>query len=239
MSLVSPNPVLASGFSDVTRADEVMTLQGTVRRCWLLVALAVGSAVAAVQVGLGDVFILPAVLAAFVLVMISALRPTFARYSAPAYAVLEGSAVGLLSRWYAHTYGGDLIVYAVGITVSVFVAMLALYATRIVKPTENFRLAVSAATAGVCLYYLAALLVGLAGVRLPLIASHSVYGIGFSVLVTALAAANLVVDFDFIEKGAEQGAPKHMEWFAAQGLLVTLVWLYLEILRLLAKLRDR
>lgn len=239
MSLISPNPVLSNGFAHITPSMETMTLAGTVRRCWMLIALTIGSALGAVGLGLSQALVLPAALVAFVLVLVSLFRPHLARFTAPLYAVLEGVVVGLISQWYARAYGGDIVLYSVGVTVCVFLAMLMLYATKLIKPTENFKLGVFAATAGIALYYLAAVIGSFVGFQMPLIASNSLFGVGFSLLVVAIAAANLVIDFDFIEKGAASGAPRHMEWFAAQGLLVTLVWLYLEILRLLAKLRDR
>jgi uncharacterized YccA/Bax inhibitor family protein len=131
------------------------------------------------------------------------------------------------------------VLYAVGVTISVFVALLGIYASGVIKVTENFRLGVAAATMGVVIYYLVAWIASLLGAQMPLIASNSLFGIGFSLVVVAIASLNLVMDFDFIERGVEQRAPKEMEWFAAFGLLVTLVWLYLEILRLIAKLQSR
>ena len=109
----------------------------------------------------------------------------------------------------------------------------------LIKVTENFKLGVAAATGGIVLIYLATLVLGLFGVRMPFIHESGLIGIGFSLFVVVIAALNLVLDFDFIENGAERGAPKYMEWYAAFGLMVTLIWLYIEILRLLAKLRSR
>ena len=113
------------------------------------------------------------------------------------------------------------------------------YRSGIIKVTENFKLGIAAATGGIALIYLATLVLGLFGVRMPFIHESGLIGIGFSLFVVVIAALNLVLDFDFIESGAQSGAPKYMEWYAAFGLMVTLIWLYIEILRLLAKLRSR
>ena len=118
-------------------------------------------------------------------------------------------------------------------------ALLTAYQMRLIRATENFKLGVAAATGGIFLVYLATWILGFFGIQIPWIHESGMVGIGFSVFVVVIAALNLVMDFDFIEQGCRHGAPKYMEWFAAFGLLVTLVWLYLEILRLLAKLGRR
>lgn len=166
-------------------------------------------------------------------------RPHLAKSLGLVYALGEGLVLGIISDLYAYTYGGSLVVYALGLTAAIFFALLLVYATGLIKVSQNFKLAVAAATMGLAFYYLAAILLSFFGLSVPLVASTSLYGIVFSFLVVCLASANLVIDFDFIERGVETGAPKHMEWFAAFGLLITLIWLYLEILRLLGKLRER
>jgi uncharacterized YccA/Bax inhibitor family protein len=238
MSLSNPNPVLKSGFAKAVPSGEPMTMEGAVSKSGMLIAVVIACAVLGGTVA-PVALALPALVAAFVLGLVTSFKPHLAQRTAVPYAVLEGLVVGLVSSFYADAYGGGIVVYAFGITVSVFAAVLALYATRVIKATENFKLAVAAATLGVMAYYLASFVMSLFGAKLPLIASSSNFGIAFSLFVVVLAAANLVMDFDFIERGVEQGAPKYMEWFAAFGLLVTLVWLYLEILRLLAKLQSR
>ena len=122
---------------------------------------------------------------------------------------------------------------------AVFVALLTAYKTKLIKATENFKLGVVAATGGIMIMYLLSFVLGLFGITIPYLHENSLIGIGISVVIVIIAALNLVLDFDFIEGGAEQGAPKYMEWYGAFGLMVTLVWLYLEILRLLSKLRSR
>ena len=118
-------------------------------------------------------------------------------------------------------------------------ALLSAYKSGLIKPTENFKLGIFAATAGIGIFYLAAFIFGLFGVDFPILYGNSNLSIGLSVVIVAIAALNLVMDFDFIESGAEQGAPKYMEWYGAFGLLVTLIWLYIEILRLMSKLASR
>ncbi|MGA1050702.1 MAG: Bax inhibitor-1/YccA family protein [Ilumatobacteraceae bacterium] len=167
-------------------------------------------------------------------------RPTLAKFVAPVYALAQGFFIGAISRMYETFYDG-IVVQAAGATIAVFAVMLVLYRTRIIKVTERFRRIVVAATIGVMLFYGVTLLIRLfAGAdAVSFLASPSLLGIGFSIFVAGLAAFNLALDFDFIERGAEQRLDKNFEWFAAFGLLVTIIWLYLELLRLLAKLRER
>lgn len=167
-------------------------------------------------------------------------KPHLARFLAPLYAVAEGFFVGSISKMYETFYEG-IVVQAAGAAIAVFAVMLVLYRTGVIKVTDRFRRVVITATMGVMLFYGVCLLVRLfAGAdSVSFLASPSLLGIGFSVLVAGLAAFNLALDFDFIERGSRQGLDKNFEWFAAFGLLVTIIWLYLELLRLLAKLRDR
>lgn len=167
-------------------------------------------------------------------------KPALARFVAPVYALAQGFFIGALSRMYETFYDG-IVVQAAGATLAVFAVMLVLYRTRIINVTDRFRKIVVSATMGVMLFYGVALLIRLfAGPEsIGFLHSPSLLGIGFSILVAGLAAFNLALDFDFIERGAEQRLDKNFEWFAAFGLLVTIIWLYLELLRLLAKLRER
>jgi uncharacterized YccA/Bax inhibitor family protein len=132
-----------------------------------------------------------------------------------------------------------IVFNAVALTMGTLAALLLAYRSGLIRPSENFKLGLVAATGAVGLIYLVSMGMSLFGLRMPYIHESGLIGIGFSAVVVAIAALNLVLDFDFIERGAEAGAPKYMEWYGAFGLLVTLVWLYLEILRLLAKLQDR
>ena len=140
---------------------------------------------------------------------------------------------------FEYMYPG-IIPQAVTITFGTLFTLLVVYRLRLIRATENFKLGVTAATGGICLVYLISFVMSLfGGGGLSMIHSTSLFGIGFSLFVVVIAALNLVMDFDFIESGVERGAPKYMEWYAGFGLLVTLIWLYIEIVRLLAKLRDR
>ena len=174
------------------------------------------------------------------LVFLLMFKPQLARFVAPVYAIAQGFFVGAISRMYETFYDG-IVVQAAGATIAVFATMLVLYRTRIIKVTDRFRRIVITATIGIMLFYGVTLLIRLfAGPgAVSFLASPSLLGIGFSIFVAGLAAFNLALDFDFIERGAQQGLEKHFEWYAAFGLLVTIIWLYLELLRLLAKLRER
>lgn len=176
-------------------------------------------------------------LIAFVVAIFTIFNPKASPILAPIYALIEGASLGALSALFEYMYPG-IVVQAVGCTVGTLAALLIVYLLRIVKATENFKLGVMAATGGIALYYLFAIGLGFFGVEAPLIHETGWMGIGFSIFVIIIAALNLVLDFDFIEKGIKNGAPKYMEWYAGFGLLITLVWIYLEFLRLLAKLRS-
>ena len=181
---------------------------------------------------------LPAVLVGFVLAFVVSFRATLARFLAPVYAAIEGAFLGAVSRAYEAAYDG-LVLQAVGATIGVFVVMLLLHTSRVLRVTTRMRRAVVGMTFGVMLFYAASLLASFFGAGLGFLSSPSPLGIGLSLFVAGLAAVNLSLDFDLIERGEAEGFPRHMEWYAAFGLLVTLVWLYLELLRLLAKLRNR
>ena len=157
--------------------------------------------------------------------------------TAPAYAVAQGVFLGGLSAVMESQYPG-IVVPAVGLAFTTLLSLLAAYKSGMIRPTENFKLGIAAATGGVGLIYLVGFIFSIFGVSLP-IYGHGLLGIGFSAVVVVIAALNLVMDFDFIEEGAASGAPKYMEWVGAFGLMVTLIWLYIEILHLLAKLSQR
>jgi uncharacterized YccA/Bax inhibitor family protein len=178
------------------------------------------------------------VIVGFGLAILLMFKPHLARILAPIYALAEGIFVGAISRMFETFYDG-IVIQAAGATVAVVAAMLVLYATGIVRVTDRFRRIVMAATMGVMVFYGISFIISLFGGSVSFLSSSSGLSIGFSLVVAGLAAFNLALDFDFIEKGAAQGLPKHFEWFAGFGILVTVVWLYLEILRLLAKMRER
>lgn len=175
---------------------------------------------------------------AFVVALITVFKKTWAPVTAPIYAVLEGLFLGAISGVMNMAYPG-IAMQAIALTIGTLFTLLLAYRSGIIRATENFKLGVVAATGGIAMLYLVNIVMGFFGASIPFIHESGTFGILFSLFVVVIAALNLVLDFDFIEQGAEAGAPKYMEWYAAFGLMVTLVWLYLEILRLLAKLQSR
>ena len=222
-----------------------MTLDGVVLKCLLLLVLLVGGGAFgwsqtervedAVQL---PVWLLPAVLVGLGVAIATIFRPFWARYTAPVYAIVEGAILGAISAAYEARFSG-IVLQAVMLTIGVFVLMLVLYGTRVIRVTEKFRTGVIAATGAVMLVYLVSMVLRLFGTEVPMIHESGLVGILFSLAVVGIASMNLILDFDFIERGVANGAPKALEWYAGFGLLVTIVWLYLELLRLLSKLRSR
>ena len=224
-------------------SDGVMTLNGTVVKSFLLVLLAVFSAAFTWrEYATNPGILMPAILVGgiggFVVALVTIFKPRLAPVTSPFYAVLEGLLLGAVSARYEAYYNG-VAVQAVGLTFMVFVAMLTLYRTGIIRVTDKFRFGVAAATGGIALFYLLSFVLSFFGVQIPLVHESGMVGIGFSLIVVGVAALNLALDFDFIEGGVQAQAPRYMEWYGAFGLLVTLVWLYLEMLRLLSKLQRR
>jgi uncharacterized YccA/Bax inhibitor family protein len=173
-----------------------------------------------------------------VLALVTAFKKTWAPFTAPLYAVVEGVFIGALSAIFEARYPG-IVIQAVGLTFGTMAAMLLAYRSGLIRATEKFKLGVVAATGGILLLYLAQFVMGFFGHSMGFISGNGFMAIGFSAFVVVIAALNLVLDFDLIESGAQSGAPKYMEWYGAFALTVTLVWLYLEILRLLSKLQSR
>ena len=236
------NPALrAEVFTNAQRygSSEVMTIQGTVNKTFIMICLVFFTASWAWSNPVQAIpFMWPAVIGGFIFAMITIFKKQWASITAPIYAVLEGVFLGAVSLMFERSYPG-IVVQAVGLTFGTLFALLMAYKSGMIRATENFRLGVFAATGGIALYYLVSIVIGFFGVQVPMIHSSGPLGIGFSLFVVVIAALNLVLDFDFIEQGAEMGAPKYMEWYGAFGLIVTLVWLYIEILRLLSKMRSR
>jgi uncharacterized YccA/Bax inhibitor family protein len=170
--------------------------------------------------------------------MVTTFKKEWSPVTAPIYALLEGLALGGLSAVIDLRYPG-IAIQAVGLTFGTLFVLLLAYRSGLIKVTEKFRMGIVAATGGIMLFYLLQMLLGFFGVQFVSINGSGIVGIGFSLFVVAIAALNLVLDFDFIERGVQYGAPKYMEWYGAFGIIVTLVWLYLEILRLLSKLNRR
>ena len=173
----------------------------------------------------------------FIAALVTIFKPEIAPTSAPIYAALEGLALGAISVVFENQYPG-IVIQAIGLTFGILASLLIAYKTGLIKPTENFKLGLFAATGGIFLVYLVSIIMNMfGGAGISLIHSNGMFGIGFSLVVVVIASLNLVLDFDFIEQGAENSLPKYMEWYGAFSLMVTLIWLYLEILRLLSKLR--
>jgi uncharacterized YccA/Bax inhibitor family protein len=242
--LRSGNPTLTAKSFDVDRAygQEAMTIEGTVNKTGLSLLILLATAAVAWNGMIPREVLLPALflslIGGFVVALVTTFKPVAAPFTTPLYAALEGVVLGSISTFYEARYPG-IVINAVGLTFGTLAALLLAYRSGLIKATENFKLGVFAATGGIALLYMVSMVMGFFGRSIPFIHDAGPIGIGFSIFVVILAALNLVLDFDFIERGAAQGAPKYMEWYGAFGLLVTLVWLYLEILRLLAKLQGR
>ena len=224
---------------------DVMTINGTVNKVGILLLLVLVPAAwmwnqvaTAWEPSQAMGIAIMGAIGGFVMALITMFKKTWAPVTAPLYAVLEGLFLGGISAAYNIQFQG-LPMQAVALTFGTLGVLLLAYRTGVVKATENFKMGVVAATGGIAMLYLVSIVMGFFGASIPFIHESGLMGIGFSLFVVVIAALNLVLDFDFIEKGSEMGAPKYMEWYAAFGLLVTLVWLYLEILRLLAKLQSR
>jgi uncharacterized YccA/Bax inhibitor family protein len=249
LQLRSGNPALRADTFTSERAEPaagVMTIEGAVNRTIVAIAILVAAAVFAwKQLAAAEQGLIPtqglfvaALIGAPILGLVTVFWRRAAPFTTPVYAALEGLLLGTVSTFFEAAYRG-IVIEAVALTFGTLIALLFCYKTGLIRATENFKLGIFAATAGIGLAYLMTWLLSLFGVHVPFIHDTGLIGIGFSFFVVGIAALNLVLDFDFIEQGAAVGAPKYMEWYAAFGLLVTLVWLYLEILRLLAKLQSR
>ncbi len=257
MALVSrsANPALNKNtFNMGSRAatmdrSEVMTINGTVNKIFVMLLLVMAGAIFVWnkffgfgETGAGTSAVIPWVIGGgiggFIVALITVFKKKAARITAPIYAVLEGLLLGGLSAIFEAQYPG-IVVQAVGLTFGVFLALLTAYRSGMIKVTQNFRLGVVAATGGIAIFYLVTFVLGMFGVNTSYFHGTSLLSIGISLVIVIVAAMNLVLDFDFIETGAERGAPKYMEWYAAFGLMVTLIWLYIEMLRLLSKIMAR
>ena len=221
--------------ADLKMSEGSMSLDGTVNKTGILLALCVGGAFFGWN---NPVLALPAIIIGFVIALFTIFRPKNAPYTAPVYAGIEGVALGAITMYFESQFPG-IGIQAIGLTFGILASLLFCYKSGIIKPTENFRLMIFSATMGIALLYLISFVMSFFGNSIGFIHSNGLMGIGFSIFVVGIAALNLVLDFDFIEEGSEAGLPKYMEWYGAFSLMVTLVWLYLEILRLLAKIRSR
>jgi uncharacterized YccA/Bax inhibitor family protein len=239
-----------AGYDQVYGADRshVMTVQGAIGKTFALLAILSATAIyswTAAADGRLEPAVLPAAgIGGLILALVTIFKPKLSPWTAPVYAAFEGAFLGSLSYLIEAGFRGrgaypGIALQAVSMTCGTLFVMLFVYATRLIRVTDKLRAGIVSATGAVCLVYFASMVLSLFGVRVPFLYSATPLGIGISVAIVGLAAFNLLLDFDFIEKAAQQSAPKYMEWYGAFGLIVTLVWLYLEILRLLQKLQDR
>jgi uncharacterized YccA/Bax inhibitor family protein len=222
-----------------------MTLNGTVNKTGVLLVCAFATAFWTWRQFLqsrdmADVapWMLIGLVGGFIVAMVTIFKKEWSPVTAPIYALLEGLALGGISAAAELRYPG-IAMQAVGLTFGTLFALLLAYRSGMIKVTQKFRLGVFAATGGIMVFYLAQMLLGFFGVQFSSLNGGGPLSIGISLIVVVVAALNLVLDFDFIERGVEYGAPKYMEWYGAFGIIVTLVWLYLEMLRLLSKMRSR
>ena len=245
----SGNPALNQKFFEKSlQVDqtEVMTERGTLNKFGFIFLLVLASASFTWSAFYQGKNVLPWILISaiggLILAFVISFRPKWSSYLVPAYGLLEGVFVGGISAYYNYAFAEKapgIVMQAVGLTFGVVIAMYLLYRFRIIRATEKFKAVIFTATAGIALFYGLAIILRLFGIQMPLIHESTTLGIGFSLIVVAIAALNLILDFDMIENGVAMGAPKYMEWFGAFGLLVTIVWLYIEILRLLSKFASR
>jgi uncharacterized YccA/Bax inhibitor family protein len=226
-------------------ASARMTLNGTINRTGILLLCAVATAawtwtsfMRTHDISFAGPAVMIGVFGGFIFALITSFKREWAPVTAPIYALLEGLFLGGISAIFELRYPG-IAMQAVMLTFGTLFAMLLAYKSGLIKVTQKFRLGIFAATAGIAFFYLIALVLGFFGINLSVLYGNSLLSIGVSLFIVAIAALNLVLDFDFIEQGVAYGAPKYMEWYGAFGIMVTLVWLYLEILRLLAKMNSR
>lgn len=245
---LNKNTFLDVGSGQVVSRDgsQVMTLSGTVNKTGLLLLMCVATAIytwnlytGPESMGVLMPYLLVGGIGGFIVAIVTVFKKTWAPITAPLYALLEGLFLGGISVYFESMFPG-IVMQAVMLTLGVLAALLMAYKSGLIKATENFKLGVVAATGGIFLLYMINIGMRMFGFEgMGFIHDSGAMGIAFSLFVVVIAALNLVLDFDFIESGVEAGAPKYMEWYGAFGLVVTLIWLYLEILRLLAKLQSR
>jgi uncharacterized YccA/Bax inhibitor family protein len=224
---------------------ETMTVQGTIHRTGILLLCAMATAFWTwnrflttrdpASVGLP---IMIGVFGGLIMALVTTFKKEWSPFTAPVYALLEGLFLGGVSAIADVRFPG-IAIQSVGLTFGTCFCLLAAYRSGLIRATKKFTLGVVAATGGIFVVYMINMVIGFFGIQVPGIFGSGMIGILFSLFVVVIAALNLILDFSFVEQGVEQGAPKYMEWYAAFGLMVTLVWLYLEILRLMMKLRDR
>lgn len=246
----SSNPALGSntftGFGRTIDITNTMTIGGTINKTFILLLLVLlpaawtwnlfinsGSNAAAVTP-----WMYGGLIGGFILSLVTIFKKEWSPYTAPLYSVMQGLFLGAISAFFNATYPG-IVVQATTLTFATLFCMLGLYKSGIIKATENFKLGVMAATGGIAIVYFGAIILSFFGVNASFIYGNGLFSIIFSLFVVGIAALNFIVDFDFIEQGSRSAAPKYMEWYGAFALMVTLIWLYIELLRLLSKINSR
>lgn len=232
---------------DMLTAENAMTVKGTMQKFGFLLLMVLGSSFYSwkefADGGSVTGMIWTGAIGGLLLAIVISFKKEWSPFLAPLYALMEGLFLGAISAMYNSAFAEkapNIVINAVGLTLGVAVAMYLLYSFRIIKATEKFKSVIISATVGIALFYLLVWVLRMFGFdNMPFLHEGSTFGIIFSLVVTGIAALNLILDFDMIEKGSEMGAPKYMEWYGAFGLMVTIVWLYLEILRLLSKMSRR
>lgn len=247
----SGNPALSEKtFQSITYTGDLsnaMTVRGTLNKLGFLLVLLTAGAVFSWSnfynnSEYASTFTWGGAIVGFIICLIMVFKQNLSGYLAPAYAICEGLFIGGISAMYNYAFAEkmpNIITNAVGLTLGTAIAMFFLYRFQIIKVTEKFKSIIITATAGIAIFYVIVMVCRMFGMQIAFMHDSSMLGIGISLFIVAIAALNLILDFDMIEKGAEAGAPKYMEWYGAFGLLVTLVWLYLEILRLLSRFSKR
>lgn len=237
------NDKVFRGFSG--SLGETMTLEGTVNKTGMLLLCAVATAawtwhlaMNPATLGLDSLLLIVGLIGGLIFALITAFKKEWSPVTAPIYALLEGLVLGGISAMLNVRYPG-IAIEAVCLTFGTMFVLLLAYRSGMIRVTQKFRLGVVAATGAIFLFYMAEMVLGFFGIHFAAVNGNGALGIGVSLVIVVIAALNLVLDFDFIESGVAAGAPKYMEWYGAFGLMVTLVWLYLEILRLMAKFRSR
>ena len=237
--------VSGGGYGGIVDVADRMTLNGTVNKTGILLDCAIATAAWTWHVFLqshdmADVapLMMGGMIGGFVFALITIFKKEWSPVTAPIYALLEGLVLGGLSSFLETRYPG-IAIEAVSLTFGTLFVLLLIYSTGVIKVTQKFRIGIFAATGGIALFYVLEMVLRMFGIQFAAINGSGAIGIGFSLFVVAIAALNLVLDFDFIGRGVQAGAPKYMEWYGAFGIMVTLVWLYFEILLLLSKLRSR
>ena len=243
------NPALSPAtFLDTERAssqEDAMTIQGTINKTLVLllcVLLTTGWTWSLYYKSGNPASVAPWILigaiGGFVAALVITFKKTWAPIMAPLYALLEGLFIGGVSATIESSYPG-IVIQATGLTFGTLACLLFAYRTGLIHVTEKFKLGVIAATGGIAIVYFISIILSLFGVKIPFIYGNGLIGIGVSLFIVIIAALNLVLDFDLIEQGSKSNLPKYMEWYGAFALMVTLIWLYIEILRLLSKIRSR